>query len=246
VRCGAAGGVGGGHNAGVFDLGLPGYRPCWLRGRQELTSRHGHRLRSLVGRRLHRTWVVWDLDADAWFPDCPVVLDLSGEHLEVNHRRFDELSLSWNTIDLTHAPDWAAAGSRLVWRDDAPTGAAAVSGAVVESVALLDWDGDGLSRGSVAVGLRFPAGWLTVYNACDENGVAFGPLDPAYGSTTPSVAWRSVARRRPSERAAETGPAEAERAAGAPGAVTRPGRARTCTITASAAWIHNRRPSSPT
>ncbi|MEU4771635.1 hypothetical protein [Micromonospora sp. NPDC023644] len=69
----------------VFDFGVAGYRPGWLNGIDEITDRHGRRLRGLVGRRLTRTWVVWDDDDDEWFADCPVVLDFAGERVEVNH-----------------------------------------------------------------------------------------------------------------------------------------------------------------
>jgi len=39
---------------------------------------HAGGLRSLVGRTLSSSWLVWDLEDDAWFSDCPVVLDFDG------------------------------------------------------------------------------------------------------------------------------------------------------------------------
>ncbi|TDB82088.1 hypothetical protein [Micromonospora sp. KC721] len=53
-------------------------------------------------------------------------------------------------------------------------------GRLVAAVEPLEWAGGDLADGGVALGLRFADGWLTLYNALDENGIAFGQLDPQY------------------------------------------------------------------
>ncbi|MDQ7807286.1 hypothetical protein Q5425_26420 [Amycolatopsis sp. A133] len=85
-----------------FDI--RGYQPRWLSGCQAITVAHGRRLRALVGRRLRHVWLLWDLDADEWFADGPVLLDFDGEQAEVNHYEFDDLSITWNTIDPVRQP----------------------------------------------------------------------------------------------------------------------------------------------
>jgi len=57
----------------VFDFGVGGYLPRWLAGGDQIAECHGGRLAALAGRRLTRTWVVWELEAGKWFADCPVV-----------------------------------------------------------------------------------------------------------------------------------------------------------------------------
>ncbi|MEU8258042.1 hypothetical protein AB0C06_27680 [Micromonospora inaquosa] len=42
---------------------------------------------------------MWDSERDEWFADCPVVLDFAGERLEVNHQKFDDVSITWNSAD---------------------------------------------------------------------------------------------------------------------------------------------------
>jgi hypothetical protein len=59
----------------------------------------------LVDRRLTRALLVWDLDEDKWFADCPILLDFEGEQVENNHGKFDELSITWHTIDPARSPD---------------------------------------------------------------------------------------------------------------------------------------------
>ncbi|WP_030486870.1 hypothetical protein [Micromonospora chokoriensis] len=166
----------------AFDFGITGYQPRWLNGVNEVANRHGHRLRGLVGRRLTGTWVVWHTEDDSWFADCPMVLDFGGERLEINHQKFDDLSITWNSIDVTRAPSWPTSNDfELVWRDDVPAVLAARCGQRLAAVELLEWAAGGdLADGSVALGLRFADDWLTLYNALDENGIEFGQLAPQY------------------------------------------------------------------
>jgi len=84
-------------------------------------------------------------------------------------------------LDVTRAPVWPTSdGFRLVWRDDVPAVLAARRGQRLMAVELLEWADRDRADGGVAVGLCFPGGWLTLYNALDENGLAFGQLQPQY------------------------------------------------------------------
>jgi len=163
----------------VFDFGIPGYRPEWLSGRKAVAAAHGTRLGRLVGRRLTRTWVVWDLDEDEWFADCPVLLDFDGEQIEINHWKFDEVSVTWNTIDPARAPYWP--DFHLAWRDDAPDELVALVGQPCSAAELLlDLDRDRKEGTIVSLGFGFPNGYLTIHNACDENGMEFLPPGDRY------------------------------------------------------------------
>ena len=157
--------------------GPGGYRPRWLRGLAAVRAEHGDRLAALVGRRLSRAWVVWDQEDDEWFCDYPVVLDFDGVHIEITHRKFDELSITWNTLGVGRAVRWAVPGFDLAWRDDAPAELAALKGRTLHGVELLVWAGGDVANGLVDLGFDFGAtGYLTVFNAMDENGLDFtGP-----------------------------------------------------------------------
>ncbi|WP_158690490.1 hypothetical protein [Streptomyces sp. 142MFCol3.1] len=41
--------------------------------------------------------LVWDVQDSEWISDCPVLLDFTGEQVEINHAKFDDLSIAWNT-----------------------------------------------------------------------------------------------------------------------------------------------------
>ncbi|MET7333223.1 hypothetical protein [Nonomuraea sp. NPDC005650] len=123
---------------------------------------------------------MWDLDEDAWFSDGLVLLDFEGEQIEIVHQRFDDLSITWNTVDVTQPLDWAEEGFRLGWREDAPGELAALKGQRLRGVELLEWADQDMAQGMVAVNFTFPNGQVTIYNALDENGMEFDSPDPRY------------------------------------------------------------------
>ncbi|MEV7011165.1 hypothetical protein [Streptosporangium sp. NPDC051022] len=161
------------------EFGISGYKPVWLRGHSAITAAHGRRLAMLEGRRLTRALLVWDLDDDKWFTDGLVLLDFEGEQVEIVHMRFDEISITWNTVDPAQPLDWGEE-FRLTWRDGVPGELAALKGQRLQAVELLEWTGADMALGMVAVGFVFPNGRVTIYNALDENGMKFGPPDHRY------------------------------------------------------------------
>lgn len=80
-------------------FGIENYSPRWLNGIAGIRATHAQRLRTLIGRPLTRLWLVWDTQDDEWFSDCPVLLDFDGEQVEINHYKFHDLSITWNSVD---------------------------------------------------------------------------------------------------------------------------------------------------
>lgn len=170
-------------NLGVFNFGIDGYEPQWIDGLSTITAAHGDRLRTLIGRTLTRTWLVWDLAEDSWWADCPILLDFDGEQVEINHQKFDDLSVTWNTVDPAQPVTWPGTDNfRLAWRDDTRPELTALHDQTLEAVDLLEWAGasDDLASGMVAVGFTLTNGHLMIYNALDENGLQFQPLTANY------------------------------------------------------------------
>ncbi|MEH0974525.1 hypothetical protein V6U77_25665 [Micromonospora sp. CPCC 205546] len=167
----------------MFDFGIPGYQPSWLRARPDIETTHGARLAALAGRTLTHVWLVWDLDEDEWFADCPVLLDFAGEQVEVNHQKFDDLSITWNSVRPVGPVTWLATDDlRLAWRAEPLPGLAALPGRRLREVALLEWRGatGDLANGSLALGFAFADIELVVHNGLDENALTVGPPDPRY------------------------------------------------------------------
>lgn len=162
----------------MFSFGIEGYEPQWVRGGSAVAAAHGDRLGQLVQRRLSGGWVVWDLQDDEWFSDCPVLLDFEGHQVELNHHKLDDLSITWNTVDPATPVAWP--GFALRWRRDGHPGLRSLEGQVLQDIEILEWTGDDLAHGTVAVSFVFPEARLTVFNALDENGLTLEPPDPRY------------------------------------------------------------------
>lgn len=158
----------------MSNFGIEGYQPDWLSGLSTISAAHGARLESLVGRSLTHAWVVWDLDNDEWFSDGPVLFDFDGEQVEVNHYKFDDLSLTWNSVDPARPINWPGTPEYpLAWRDDAMQELAARHGETLRAVELSEWTGNDMANGMVSVRFTLTGGIVTVVNALDENGLEF-------------------------------------------------------------------------
>lgn len=98
-------------------------------GTEPIAATHGRRLAELVGRTLHHVWLVWDLRADEWFSDCPVVLDFGDERVEIIHQKFDDLSITFNSIDPRQPVTWPTSDDfQLAWRAERSSGSKSSAG----------------------------------------------------------------------------------------------------------------------
>ncbi|GAB4587048.1 hypothetical protein [Nocardia sp. IFM 10818] len=165
-------------------FGIHGYQPRWLNGRAAIESTHGQRLNRLVGRPLSKSWLVWDRSEDEWFADCPVVLDFDGEQVEITHQKFDELSITWNSIDPHRQRSWSDPEDNdaqihafhLSWRSDAVPALTALEGQRLLAVDLLEWTSQqaDFAAGMIAVSFAFADNRMTISNGLDENSLEFG------------------------------------------------------------------------
>ena len=178
------------------DPRVSGWVPAFLPADEQL-DRQAARLRSLTGHRVAQTWTVWALEHDEWFADLPVVLRLDhGPQLEVCWEKFDELSITWNTIDVTDTPtawvEWP-----LEWRQAAHPALATIADATVDQIAATS---SRFPTENAAEPFCIKASWLTtglwlatsrgdlhIFNALDENG-----LSPQHPSRDAEHDWRHI------------------------------------------------------
>ena len=163
--------------------GIADWEPHWLPGGEQLRQQAAA-LRSLVGTRVETTWGVWDLDQDAWFEDMPVVLCFDdGRQLEVCWQKFDDLSITWGTVDLEAAP--AGFGSwRLQWRRGAHSVLASIEGGRVTDVQSTShlfrtFSEDGKESSEWLIGgliVHTDLGPLHIFNKLDANDLSLDPV----------------------------------------------------------------------
>lgn len=184
------------------DSNVSGWRPDF-RSSAEQIERHSAELRMLIGRRLIEVWTVW-IDDDDWFADLPVVMRFDdGTQLEVCWAKFDDLSITWNTIDVGSTPqawvDWV-----LEWRRDAhPELSSVLAGTVTDvratrflftTVNVNDPTDERAGWLTTGLWLQTDRGDLQVFNALDENGLSSDPLERDVAHEWESV-WSSTGSR---------------------------------------------------
>lgn len=164
----------------MLRFGIHGYEPQWLNGRDSIAAAHGRLLAGLHGSTLRHVWLVWDLGSDEWFTDAPVLLEFGTEQVEIDHQKFDDLSITWNSIDPVRAIEEPM--TDLAWRSEPLPALAELPGRELRRVELLEWIGGAgdMASGSIAIGLEFSSKWLTIFNALDENGMTDDPPDEGY------------------------------------------------------------------
>lgn len=147
-------------------LGVAGFAPLHAEAMADLRSEDRERLRGLVGRRLERVWVEWDVGDDEWFVDAPVALDFGDAGvLELAAFKL-HLCLSWDSIDLDDRLVWYGdAGLDLRWRANALDDLEAVRGGPVTSVELIEYGG-----ALNGIALRAGDRYAELTNARDELG----------------------------------------------------------------------------
>ncbi|MET9344457.1 hypothetical protein [Nonomuraea sp. NPDC003804] len=163
-------------------MGISGFEPTFLVGLEAVREENGQGLAALGGRRLTEFGIVRFVEDGDWFADCPVVLDFDGVQVEICHWKFDELSISWNTIDTTAAisgwewseltPAWSSADERLE----------PFVGQELREVALLEWrpSGRDVAADTLAVEFVFDTGRFHISNALDENSIDLGDAHPEF------------------------------------------------------------------
>jgi hypothetical protein len=98
----------------------------------------------------------------------PFLLDFTGEQVELNHQEFDDLSITWNTIDPHQPVLWPEFDLR--WHHDMYSGSHALQGQVLQDVELLEWTGSDMAQGNGRCRLPLPPSQLTIANTLDKSG----------------------------------------------------------------------------
>ena len=89
-----------------YTLGIKNYKPFFLDTTHELVNQNITLLNSLIGKNILEVYTVWSLEYNKEWTDSPIVLKLNDIQLELCAFKFDEFSLTVNTIDLSSDVNW--------------------------------------------------------------------------------------------------------------------------------------------
>jgi hypothetical protein len=187
---------------GSAVFGIEGYQPQWHHSGRALAAAHRARFRALIGQPLHDAWLMWDLDADRWFADGPVILGFTDANVEVTHRKFDECAITWNQVDMLLPLHWSAGPAepparpgrtgteiRLDWRAGGHPALTAVRGRRLREVNVIERLMTAHWRPTVLHAVEFifqGRARLAIFNAMDENGLTTADVELPVGR------WRRV------------------------------------------------------
>lgn len=156
---------------------IQGYSPNWVLEKakaEELIDRYS---REWIGKSIEASYVGWYTPDDTWYEDMPIVLIVGGEQFEICWQQFDSLSISKNQIDLNNCISYNEA---VPYKKNALEALNKCIDKTITAVKL------GMSSMTLedkvipminSVDFYMESGFLTIYNALDENAVSNVPAN---------------------------------------------------------------------
>lgn len=130
-------------------------------------------LRALRGHTLRWVELAWDSETDEWCSDAPVVLRTDAGDLSLDALRSEEFELGWRVHDTASLP-LDGTVPELRWRRSPMAGLRVLEGLRIEDMLVRIRDDGSRPEGTLfGFDVALDGGYLRVFNALDENGLAF-------------------------------------------------------------------------
>ena len=156
---------------------IQGYKPEWVLDKAKAEELIAAWSRKWAGKSIEKTFVGWYKPDNSWYEDLPIILIIDGEQIEICWQQFDSLSITKNQIDVNNCISY---DERIPYRENALSALNKSIGKKVLSVKL------GMSSMTLedkvipminSVDFELENGYLTIFNALDENGVSNVPAN---------------------------------------------------------------------
>lgn len=159
-------------------LGISTYKPKFYSEPEIFIKKFDKILSELIGKRIDRFWIMWNIKENEWLADGPIILEIAGKRYEFTIYQLDEFSLTINSFELTDKLDWYGLESEmpLIWKEngiaeltknlDKPI--IGINILTYSSVALLTGIEFVLEKESESDNDNF----FTIYNGLDENALS--------------------------------------------------------------------------
>lgn len=173
-------------------LGIESYNPHFYSNTSDIIVELGQELKKLIGKKILEVWTVYDINDNEWFADCPVVLNIEGIQLELCTTKLDELSITFNTIDMSEELNWYDIDDfKLEWRKECTPDLLLIKNKKVKNIELIEYNfrteaifskDNPKSVGEQStcwilngLGFELEDGYFSVYNGLDENAISIEP-----------------------------------------------------------------------
>lgn len=160
-------------------LGIGNYNPTFWKDMTAFRLAEGPRLHALVGEPIRNTWAMWCDAIDEWFCDGPVILQIGSDQLELAAFELG-FAATWNIIDRSKPLRWYADKGeddslRLCWKEQSPQPLRDAVGKRIDRIELVECQTNLLGHDGwvfSGIGVSFDGGYIEVFNALDELGIA--------------------------------------------------------------------------
>lgn len=163
-------------------LGIPSYKPKFHRNGKSFKNEFEKTLTELIGKKIERYWLMWNLNENEWLADGPVVVEINGQRFEFTAYQLDDFSMTVNSFELSEKLDWYGSGDEmpLAWKENPKTELNKNLNKVVSEINILTYDFYQKSNESeyILVGIEFvlekesesdKENFFSIYNGLDQN-----------------------------------------------------------------------------
>lgn len=163
-------------------LGIPSYKPKFHSKGDSFKNEFDKILVELIGKKIDRFWLMWDIKENEWLADGPVVLEIDGNRFEFTAYQLDDFSLTINSFELSEKLDWYGSGNEmpLEWKENSKTELVKNLNKTIIEINILTYDfyEKNIESEYILVGLEFVLekesesdieNFFSIYNGLDQN-----------------------------------------------------------------------------
>jgi hypothetical protein len=165
-------------------LGIPSYKPKFHNRGNSFKNEFEKTLIELIGKKIDRYWLMWDLNENEWLADGPVILEINGQRFEFTAYQLDDFSMTINSFELSEKLDWYGSGDEmpLEWKENPKIELSKNLNKVITEINILTYDFYQKNNESeyILVGIEFVfekesesdmENYFSIYNGLDQNEV---------------------------------------------------------------------------
>ncbi|MDC8003413.1 hypothetical protein POV27_05085 [Aureisphaera galaxeae] len=163
-------------------LGIPSFKPKFHNNAESFKNEFDKTLSELMGKKIEKFWLMWNIKKDEWLADGPVVLEIDEKRFEFTAYQLDEFSMTINSFELSEKLDWYGGGDEipLAWKENPKAELRNSLNRTIKGINILTYDFYEENNESeyVLIGVEFvlekesesdKENFFSIYNGLDQN-----------------------------------------------------------------------------
>ncbi len=163
-------------------LGIPSYKPKFHNNGKSFKNKFEKTLTELIGKKIERYWLMWNLNEDEWLADGPVIIEIIGQRFEFTAYQLDDFSMTVDSFKLSEKLDWYGSGDEmpLNWQENPKIELNENLNKAITEINILTYDfyKNNIESEYVLIGIEFvlekkyesdEENFFSIYNGLDQN-----------------------------------------------------------------------------